>query len=53
MKKNSMARVSPIVKEAVKEQKLFPGESFDSVLKRLFGIIRPPKQFKFKEVQNG
>jgi len=53
MNQNSMARLSPKVKEEIKRHKIFPGESYDQVLQRLFGLRRIPKQFKFKGLNDG
>ena len=48
MNKTIPTRLSPITQDEIKKYKAFPTESYDSVLQRLFGLRRPPKQFLFK-----
>lgn len=50
--KLTMARFNKSTLACLGKYKIAPRESYDSVLARILGIKRLPKQFKLKELKN-
>jgi len=51
--KLTMARFKKSTLLCLEKHKIAPRESYDSVLARILGIKRLPKQFKLKEINYG